>query len=802
MHKTQELCYATAGEETAKRAAENDGCAVTVCCITYKHENYIREALDSFLMQKTTFKFRVFVGEDGGPDGTADIVREYAAKYPDIIIPFIREKNMGAQRNLIDLCRRADSPYIAFCEGDDYWVDPYKLQKQYDYMQQHPTARVCFTQAEINAPPDWFLRDWFKADKEGRLVFPDCEPFYKPKKRPLTAKDCVWVFPAHTATVFYRWNYDVDIPEWYYSGIIGDHPLFLMQLGEGEAHLLPTVTAVYRRSEVGVYMSKNMDEHFLKTRIDHIRWMSGMLSWYRAHLEKYPRLALENRIKLETANYLRTALKRDDHEAVQRLFELYPQATALSLKAYLAFYSDARAITHTCGWRGYQLIVHHRIYRQILRPVAGCLKGVHACKVGCIKAARGCLHVWRHVAAWVCYWSYSFLPKRKKLWVITGFRGKAYMDNAKYFYEYVVENHPDIELWWLTRDRAVYEKLQQQQKPVLLSGSRKARQTFSRAAVAITDHNVMSDFSPTDGFNYRTKVVQLWHGVGFKSMGDGKTVKTVQERGVRYSTDILPQRDDGWLKRLYKRVKFFFVAPFRELFERYFLLVCPGQERVDMIGKVWNIPQSAYFLAGHPRNALIYQMKPDNENPKVMYAPTFRYDSVRENALIDTLLAHLPQVQATMEAINGTFVIRLHPHTWRNYQRKLRHTIVAYPRVVLDTEKDIYTTLGTYSMVITDYSSISLDFAMLDRPTIYFCPDIVWFREKQAGFNLDFEHAIPGPLVDTWEAVLKQVRRYYKKPSADAALRRKRCRYFFDSAANGPDNSARITAEIKRRLDI
>ncbi|MBR5320252.1 MAG: glycosyltransferase, partial [Clostridia bacterium] len=79
------------GPETAKRFEENtDDCAVTICCITYKHEEYIASALDSFLMQKTNFKFKIFVGEDKGPDRTADIVREYAEKYPDIIVPFIR----------------------------------------------------------------------------------------------------------------------------------------------------------------------------------------------------------------------------------------------------------------------------------------------------------------------------------------------------------------------------------------------------------------------------------------------------------------------------------------------------------------------------------------------------------------------------------------------------------------------------------------------------------------------------------------------------------------------------------------
>ena len=216
--KEQELELYEMGPKTAKRFKKNDeDIAVTICCITYNHEEYIRDALDSFLMQKTNFKYKIFVGEDKGPDGTADIVREYAEKYPDKIVPFIRKRNMGAQKNLIDLCNRATSPYIAFCEGDDYWVDEYKLQKQYDLMQANPDWRVCYSRAEIEAPDDWFLRSWFKADKEGRLIFPDCEPTYKVKTKPLNSWDCVWAFPAHTATVFYRWNYDVEIPDWYYT---------------------------------------------------------------------------------------------------------------------------------------------------------------------------------------------------------------------------------------------------------------------------------------------------------------------------------------------------------------------------------------------------------------------------------------------------------------------------------------------------------------------------------------------------------------------------------------------------------
>lgn len=790
------------GPETAKRFAENDDCAVTICCITYKHEEYISHALDGFLMQKTNFKFKVFVGEDCGPDGTADIVREYAEKYPDIIVPFIREKNMGAQRNLIDLCQHATSPYIAFCEGDDYWVDENKLQKQYDYMQAHEDIRVCYSRAEISAPDDWFLRDWFKTDKEGKMIFPDCEPAYKPKKEPLTCFDCVWVFPAHTATVFYRWNYDVTIPEWYYTGIIGDHPIFLMQLGEGKAGFLPDVTAVYRRSNVGVYMSDSMDEHFLKTRLDHVRWMSGILDWYQNNQENYPKVPFENRIKQESYNYLKTAINCGNDEAVRLYFEQYPDAARVSLVAFLSFYNDSRALVRTCDWDGYQLIVRHRVYRQGLRVYAAFLKVFDKVKVSLRNAIKKSAKKLRDFFRWICYWFYTPVPKKKKLWVITSFRGKGYLDNAKYFYEDVLKNHPEIELYWLTHDDAVYSKLTDENKPVCKFGTRKCRKLLSHAYIAITDHNIMSDYNPVYGFNDRTKVVQLWHGVGFKAMGDGKKVKTVQENGVQYCDDILAKPGDSLLKRMAKKVKYFFCAHRRELFEKYFILVCPGQERVDMIGKMWNVPDENMFMAGHPRNILLYQMEPNPENPRILYAPTFRYDPKKEAELVDGCIDAFDSIEALMEKINGVFVLRLHPHTWRNYQPKIRQNMKKYKRIDMDVEKDVYTTLGLYNVIITDYSSISLDFAMLNRPAVYYCPDIVWFKEKQAGFNLDFEASIPGPLTGSWSETLQKVEEYVQNPDKDAAFREEKLKYFFDSSVNGPDNSERIVNEIKRRINL
>lgn len=772
---------------------------VTIVCITYNHEEYIAQALDSFLMQKTNFKYQIFVGEDCGPDRTADIVREYAAKYPDILIPFIREKNMGAQRNLIDLCNHADSPYIAFCEGDDYWIDEYKLQKQFDFMETNPQLRVCFAKAEIIAPEDWFLNSYFKKDSDGKLIFPDCDPSYRYQGNFLKADSFITFLQAHTSTLFYRWNYDLEIPNWYYDGYIGDWPLFLMQLGNGTAGFISEVVSVYRRSDVGVYMSKNMDEHFLKTRKENVRLLIGMLNYYEAHYpEDYPKIPIENRIKNDIALFIQSALKIEEWGEVIKLFKEYESAGKLAFEAFLSFYFDSKRMTAVYSWDGTKTVARDKYFMHVLNPLIKLYllikKGYQFCKSKTIKGLV-------YAARFFGYWLFSLVPKSKFIWAFSGFYKKGYMDNTKYFYEYLLKSEPDIKPIWFTKDDLVYQKLKEENKPVYKMNSLKGIWTMAKAEIAVTDHFVMSDYSPIYGFNYRTKVVQLWHGVGFKAMGNGTKVLNTDVEGVIYSKDILINQSDNIMTKAIKKISFFFKAPFRELFERYYLFVCPGQERIDMIGKLWNIPPDNCFMAGHPRNINLY--KQINETKaKILYAPTYRFNVKKEKEMIKLCLDAAPQIQKYMEAINGTFAIRLHPHTWRSYQQEILHHIKNYDRITYDMEKDIYDSLYTYSIVISDYSSIALDFAMLGKPVVFYTFDYDWFCKFDAGFNFDFKQSIPGPQTFSWEETLEAVKLYIKEPQKDFKMRTERCKYFFDPKCNGPDNSQRICEEIKSRLSV
>lgn len=114
---------------------------VTIRCTVYNHEPYIRQCLEGFVMQKTNFRFEAIVHDDASTDNSAAIIREYAEKYPDIIKPILQTENQyskrdGSIRRIMDA--HTHGKYVAICEGDDYWIDPFKLQKQVDFLEENP----------------------------------------------------------------------------------------------------------------------------------------------------------------------------------------------------------------------------------------------------------------------------------------------------------------------------------------------------------------------------------------------------------------------------------------------------------------------------------------------------------------------------------------------------------------------------------------------------------------------------------------------------------------------------------------
>ena len=125
---------------------------VSITCLTYNHAPYLRQCLDGFVMQKTSFPIEILIYDDASEDGTQDIIREYERKYPDLIKPIYQTENQyskGVKVEFVYNYPRAKGKYIAFCEGDDYWTDPNKLQKQIDFLERHQEHVMCSHQYKL-----------------------------------------------------------------------------------------------------------------------------------------------------------------------------------------------------------------------------------------------------------------------------------------------------------------------------------------------------------------------------------------------------------------------------------------------------------------------------------------------------------------------------------------------------------------------------------------------------------------------------------------------------------------------------
>lgn len=213
---------------------------VDVIMLVYNHEKFLAQAIDSIVSQKTNFNYRVLIGEDCSKDSSRTIVQKYAAMYPDKIVPLLYEKNMGATANLRHVMSVATSKYIAICEGDDYWTDDTKLQKQVDFMEPNPDFSICFTDVEI-------------VDGNGTRKSDDLFFAYK-EKDVYTIEDIIHSFVniIPTPSLFFRNILPRPLPEFYEHIFSGDYCLHVMLADKGKAKRLPFVAAAYRDHTGGI----------------------------------------------------------------------------------------------------------------------------------------------------------------------------------------------------------------------------------------------------------------------------------------------------------------------------------------------------------------------------------------------------------------------------------------------------------------------------------------------------------------------------------------------------------------------
>ncbi|WP_394994413.1 glycosyltransferase [Emticicia sp.] len=234
---------------------------VSVCVPTYNHEKYIRQTLDGALMQQTDFVFEIVIGDDASTDNNQRIIQEYVDKYPNIFRAFLHEENQGprepkefgGRNNVLGLLKACKGDYVALCEGDDYWTDPLKLQKQVDFMETNLDYSICHHNMNViyeDGSPEHFFN----------------ESNQKTKSSIVDILEDRW-FIATAATLYRNIFREKDFANWHSRAAAGDWALAIQLAATGKIHYMPEAMGVYRKHREGlsnIHSSTNL--FFLKNR--------------------------------------------------------------------------------------------------------------------------------------------------------------------------------------------------------------------------------------------------------------------------------------------------------------------------------------------------------------------------------------------------------------------------------------------------------------------------------------------------------------------------------------------------------
>lgn len=248
----------------------NNEVIVSICCMAHNQEEYIRDALSSFVKQKTNFKYEIIIHDDASTDNTPNIIKEFEIKYPDIVKVIYEKENQyeKGRWSLVKTCKKARGKYIAICGGDDFWTDERKLQRQVNYMETHPKCTLCFHDATIwdmntditenFVPRNRNVAKYLKEDNiynVGELELLDSVP---------------------TASLMFRTDMLKKLPDWFEKSFTQDWALKLVMASFGYAYYMDKPMSVYRINSAGQSTSEesiDIKMYLLERKKETADWM-------------------------------------------------------------------------------------------------------------------------------------------------------------------------------------------------------------------------------------------------------------------------------------------------------------------------------------------------------------------------------------------------------------------------------------------------------------------------------------------------------------------------------------------------
>ena len=328
----------------------------------------------------------------------------------------------------------------------------------------------------------------------------------------------------------------------------------------------------------------------------------------------------------------------------------------------------------------------------------------------------------------------SVLHKNNKLWIFGAWKGNIYSDNSRYLYEYIIKNHKDIDAYWITKNRKVYEFLEGRNMPVLFFPSREARKKLAHARYLFqTEGYKDTGEMPVGG----ATVVQLWHGISCKAFSWFNNYSFLQKIMIFF--------ENGNRKK--------------------FLWTTTSEFYTSFFCKVFDVPKDRFIPCGYPRcdnytiemkSALIQFLRSKGYAYVGLYLPTHRnWGKDFDNEFIINGLSKLDEI---LNEWNIFLLFKPHP----NEVSLFVNSDKSYKNIMLldgdsINESDVYQYLYQCDFLISDYSSVIYDYLIVDKPIILFTYDIENYRLNDGGLINEFFSYPVGPMVYSWDELGEQL---------------------------------------------
>lgn len=392
------------------------------------------------------------------------------------------------------------------------------------------------------------------------------------------------------------------------------------------------------------------------------------------------------------------------------------------------------------------------------------------------------------------------IPRNRKLWVVSSWLGCRFADNGKWFFIESAQD-PNMRVIFSTRSREVYLQLRERGYPAVLANTIRGIWTALRAGVYVHDTYPQDvNFWAIRGALW----VQLWHGIPLKHIE-----RDISDPG-HWIGKILRSLDAGKLR---SRLRAMVFTPW--WLKKEDLFCCTSEALVPIFAKAFGLPESRVRVTGYARNDAMWlpseQPLDALDSPGLaavdsavlagrrilLYVPTFRDDSSPERHSVFEH-AWTPKQQAELhdllQRLNAVMLIKLHPHIAEQWKVAESETIRLLPSAL-----DVYPILNRVDVLITDYSSISFDYLLLERPVIFYCYDLAEYQSAR-GFYFDYELVTPGPKAQTFAELLTAIEATLSGSSefSEEIVRVKNMFHKFSDAGS----SSRIASEIRKELAV